>query len=174
MRALLLIAALIATPAAAAKPTPPPGLAARVQRLEDVEQIRRVLVAYGRTLDRRDWAAYAALFAKDGEWVGGFGTGKGPAAIESMMRKAMGGTANDDPQKNFHVLTSFDIEVDGDHARAWSRWTFVSQGADNRAQILAAGRYEDELVRENGRWKFQRRVVSGDLPGAPPPGPLKP
>jgi hypothetical protein len=43
-----------------------------VQRLEDTEEIRNVLLDYGRFLDARDFAAYSRLFAKDGEWVGGF------------------------------------------------------------------------------------------------------
>ena len=171
LRAVLAVALMIAPAAAAA----PKGAAmtadARLQRLEDIEQIRILLVDYGRTLDRRDIKAYAGLFARDGEWVGGFGSAKGPAAIQTMIEKAMGGTVNEGPQKNFHVMTSPRIEVDGDHGRAWSRWTFVGEDAAGKPQVLAAGRYDDELVREDGRWRFQRRVVSGDLPGAAPPQP---
>jgi hypothetical protein len=51
-------------------------LAEKVQRLEDNEEIRTVLVNYGRTLDAHDFGAYSQLFAKDGEWVGGFGSVK--------------------------------------------------------------------------------------------------
>jgi hypothetical protein len=29
--------------------------------------------------------------------------------------------------------------------------------------IAQAGRYDDVLVRENGRWKFKRRTASSDL-----------
>ena len=66
-------------------------LAARVQRLEDMEEIRTVLLDYGRFLDSRDFAAYSRLFAKDGEWVGGFGTVQGPAAIQTFMEKNITG-----------------------------------------------------------------------------------
>ena len=52
-------------------------LAARIQRLEDVEEIRTMLTNYGRFLDTHDLVAYSNQFAADGEWVGGFGTGKG-------------------------------------------------------------------------------------------------
>jgi hypothetical protein len=142
---------------------------ARLQRLEDIEEIRRLLVDYGRHLDRRDWAAYAALFAARGVWDGGFGAGTGPAEIQAMMEKTIGGTLNTGAQSNFHVLTNFEIEVEGDEGKAWSRWSFVAQDPDKRARILYAGRYDDELIREGGRWKFKRRTVSGDLPGQPPP-----
>ena len=30
------------------------------------------------------------------------------------------------------------------------------------------GRYDDTLVREDGHWKFKRRVAGNDLPAAPP------
>ena len=48
-------------------------LAARLQRLEDVEEIQALLLDYGRLLDSRDLPGYSRLFAKEGEWVGGFG-----------------------------------------------------------------------------------------------------
>ena len=57
-------------------------LAARIQRLEDIEEIRVLLTDYGRYLDAHDLAAYSHLFAKDGEWVGGFGSAKGPRAFK--------------------------------------------------------------------------------------------
>jgi hypothetical protein len=141
----------------------------RLQRLEDIEQIRRLLIAYGKHLDRRDFAAYAALFARDGVWDGGFGSSTGPAEIQAMLEKAMPSPLIEGGQMNFHVMTSMDIEVEGDRGKAWSRWTFVGQDVEKRPQVLFAGRYDDELVREDGRWKFQRRTVSGDLPGVPPP-----
>lgn len=78
-------------------------LEVRVQRMEDVEEIRTVLTEYGRTLDARDFAAYSQLFAKDGQWVGGFGTVQGPAAIQAFMEKNVG-TVN--KAHNFHLLTN--------------------------------------------------------------------
>ena len=167
---------LTAAAAAHAQPPAPKGrlsAEARLQRLEDIEAIRRVLTDYGRDLDKRDFKAYSELFARDGVWDGGFGAGKGPAEIQAMMEKNIGGTLITGAQSNFHLLTNFEIEVHGDTASAWSRWTFVSQDPDKRARIFYAGRYQDELVREDGRWKFKRRTVNADLPGQPPPqGPL--
>ena len=100
------------------------------------------------------------LFAKDGEWIGGFGTVKS-ADIKAFMEKAMG-TQN--TAKNYHLLSNFVITVKGDTATAWSRWAFVVPGQQGAA-IAQAGRYDDELVRENGRWKFKKRVASNDTAG---------
>jgi ketosteroid isomerase-like protein len=143
-----------------------PSAAARIQRLEDMEEIRTVLLNYGRYLDARDFAAYSRLFAKDGEWVGGFGKVKGPAGIQAFMEKQIPGPNRGN---TYHLLSNFVIEVNGDAATAWSRWAFVVPAPDGKPSIAQGGRYEDRLVRENGRWKFQRREAFTDIPQMPSP-----
>ena len=70
------------------------GIAERLQRFADKEEIENVLLEYGRSLDARDFATYSSLFAADGEWVGGFGSVKGPANIKAFMEKNMGTGGN--------------------------------------------------------------------------------
>jgi uncharacterized protein (TIGR02246 family) len=152
---------LVAAPAAAQSKDAT--LAARLQRFEDKEEIQSLLLDYGRHLDNRDFAAYSRLFARDGEWVGGFGSVSGPANIQAFMEKAMGTGPN--RAKNYHLLSNFVITVNGDTATAWSRWAFVVPG-ERGAVISQAGRYDDTLVREDGHWRFKRRVASNDT--APP------
>jgi hypothetical protein len=137
-------------------------MAARVQRLEDLQEINILLLDYGRFLDARDFSAYSRLFAKDGTWTGGFGSVQGPAAIQAFMEKNIGTTPN--RANNYHLLTNFAIDLQGDTGTAWSRWAFVVPGADAKPVIAQAGHYDDTLIRENGRWRFQRRVAASDLP----------
>lgn len=137
---------------------------ARLKAFEDKAEIERLLLDYGRHLDARDFAGYSALFAKDGEWVGGFGTVAGPPNIKAFMEKAMPG---ENKAKNYHLLSNFVVTVTGDTATAWSRWAFVTPGQQG-AVISQAGRYDDTLVREGGRWRFKRRVASNDTGGPPP------
>ena len=68
-----------------------PSVEARLRRFEDKEEIAQLLLDYGRHLDARDFAAYAGLFARDGQWKGGFGTVSGPSNIKAFMEKAMPG-----------------------------------------------------------------------------------
>ena len=136
---------------------------ARLKQLEDKEQIAQLLLDYGRHLDSRDLAAYASLFATDGEWVGGFGTVKGRAEIKTFMEKSLGTGPN--RNSSFHIMSNFVIAVKGDTATAWSRWTFVTPG-ERGATVAQAGRYDDTFVRESGVWKFKKRVASNDT--APP------
>ncbi len=140
----------------------PGSLEARLQRFEDKEEIEQLLLDYGRHLDDRDFAAYSRLFAADGEWAGGFGSVTGPANIQAFMEKNLGTGPN--RAGNYHLLSNFVITVDGETATAWSRWAFVVPG-ERGATIAQAGRYDDTLVRENGRWRFKRRVASNDTPG---------
>jgi uncharacterized protein (TIGR02246 family) len=136
------------------------------QRIEDRAAIERLLVEYGRTLDARDFKSYSELFAKDGVWSGGMGTVQGPAAIQAFMEKAIPGP---NTAHNFHILSNFAIDVNGDTATSWSRWMFMVPGPNNTAVAAQSGRYEDTLVREDGRWKFKRRVASNDIPAGGPP-----
>ena len=150
---------VVAAPAAAQTGS----VEARLRLMEDKEQIAQLLIDYGRHLDSRDLAAYAALFALDGEWVGGFGTINGRANIQAFMEKSLGTGPN--RAGSYHIMSNFAIMVTGDTATAWSRWTFVTPG-ERGATIAQAGRYDDTFVRENGAWKFKRRVASNDT--APP------
>jgi len=133
---------------------------ARLQRFADKEEIANVLLTYGRSLDARDFATYSSLFAEDGEWVGGFGSVKGPANIKAFMEKNMGTGAN--TTNNYHLLSNFVINVTGDTATAWSRWAFVQPQQNGGAVIAQAGRYDDTFVRENGVWKFKKRTAGND------------
>ncbi len=148
---------------------------ARLKAFEDKAEIERLLLDYGRHLDARDFAGYSSLFAKDGEWVGGFGTVAGPANIKAFMEKAMPG---ENRVKNYHLLSNFVVTVSGDTATAWSRWAFVQPG-ERGAAIAQAGRYDDNFVRENGAWKFKKRQASNDTgrpagaAAAPAPAPAK-
>ena len=150
-------AALVVTQAAS-----PPGresLETRVQRIEDHTAIERVLMEYGRSLDNRDFAAYSHLFASNGEWSGTLGTYRGPAEIQTAMEKSFASATDIPKGANYHLLTNAVIDIDGDHAKAESKWAFVTLEEKKPPQIAAAGRYQDTLVRENGQWKFLRRVA---------------
>jgi ketosteroid isomerase-like protein len=161
--AVVLTSALLAPVQARAQRT---DATSRLQRLEDVQEIQVLLLSYGRNLDARDFKAYSLLFARDGVWAGGMGTVQGPAAIQALMEKAIPGPNG---AHNYHILSNFVIDVTGDTATAWSRWMFMVPGPNNTAVAAQSGRYEDTLVREDGRWKFKKRVASNDIPASGPP-----
>ena len=142
-----------------------PSLEERLQSLLDTEEIRNLLLDYGITLDRRDLLAYSRLFAKQGSWTGPFvGSATGPDAILELLEEKLSPHVADSAGAH-HLMTNMRISVSGDRATAWSRWTYVVPGLKREPTLLLSGHYDDELVREEGRWRFLARVVHGDLPG---------
>jgi len=137
----------------------------RLRRLEDLEEIRRLFQAYQRALDAKDFRAYAALFARDGQFVAGDLVATGPDEIfalvdgmpEAGLLTARGGD-------DFHLVSNVDIDVDGDRATATSTWSYVVRSADDTPHLEKLGHYEDELVREDGAWRFARRAAPTDVP----------
>jgi ketosteroid isomerase-like protein len=149
----------------------------RVQQLEDQEEIRQVLIAYGEHLDGRNYAGYASLFARNGVWTGGFGSATGPAEIQAMLEKNLGkAEAGFINKTSFHLMTTEVVKVSGDTATARSRYMFFT-ATDNKPVPSLAGRYIDEFVREDGRWKIRSRTTHGVIPwrdgNAPPPAALR-
>ena len=90
---------------------------ARLQELEDREQIRQIFVDYGKYLDAGDHAGYASLFSDDGVFVAPLGEAVGPAAIEEVARQDPGtaGPRATCP-KAIHIMNNQRIDIDGDTA----------------------------------------------------------
>lgn len=141
--------------------------AATVATLEDRQAIEELFHAYGRAVDAQDFNALAGLFARNGQWTGAGGSGPtGPTAIRAFMEKTFGVGALGKWQGDFHLVRPLRIDVAGDRATAKVRWIFASPQVGS-AQMIYAGHYHDMLVREDGRWRFARRVVTADISPGP-------
>jgi uncharacterized protein (TIGR02246 family) len=155
----------LASPAAAlAQPGDFAALESRVQVLEDREAIRALILAYGTAHDHRDYRTFANLFAKDGEWVGGLGSAKGPQAIFELMDRTIGHQPLPNGSGTFHLMTNDQIEITGDRASAVTKWLYLTPGEDKAPRMVFLGHYDDQFIRENGEWKFLRREAPVDLP----------
>jgi hypothetical protein len=138
-------------------------LAARVQKLEDREEIRALILAYGRAHDHRDYRTYADLFAAEGEWIGGLGSAKGPEGIFALMDERIGHDPLPAGSGTFHVMTNEEIEIDGDRASSTTKWLYITPADDNSPKLTYLGHYDDQFVREGGKWKFLRRQSVSDI-----------
>jgi uncharacterized protein (TIGR02246 family) len=135
----------------------------RLRRLEDTEEIRRLIQDYRRNLDTFDLTAYGQLFAAEGEWLGGTGYGKSPAGITAMLTERLPAPKGG-PQSSWHLLTDPVITVDGDHATGELNWAWVGRGEDGAPLMRLLGTYTDSYVREDGRWRFRTRVAQTNIP----------
>ena len=136
---------------------------ARLGRLEDAAQIRRLTQEYRRVLDARDLEAYGRLFAEDGEWLGGTGYGRTPAGITAMLNERLPARGSDGPTA-WHLVTEPEISLDGDRATGTVTWTWVGRGDAGTPVMRLLGHYQDVYVRERGRWRYQRRIAHTDIP----------
>ncbi|MBT2186436.1 nuclear transport factor 2 family protein [Sphingobium sp. H33] len=168
MRALIAGVALLAvTTPVVAKAPPKPDFAQRVQRVEDELAIRRILLDYSFTQDAHDYEGYTALFAKEGEWANGPTVKKGRDAIHKMLIDLYGATpAGYVNNESYHITTNLQVDIDGDRATARSRHLLIMRGPSGQPEPVLAGRYEDQLIREDGAWKILKRI---DYPIMPTP-----
>lgn len=122
--------------------------------LEDRIAIRELNDAYGDAGFRGDMDAWLDCFAEDCVWITQFGEMRGKEQLAGMWNQiweTMGALGF------FTVMGA--IEIDGDRARtrAYIREIFLAK--DGSMQKLV-GRYDDDLVRIDGIWKFSRRDYS--------------
>lgn len=143
----------------------PPEMA--IYALQSREQIRELLHAYGRTLDARDFAGFAELWAEDAEYVSGPGGQAviGPEAIAGFLEGIFAANPSDLQGPTAHLFFNEHIEIAPDRAHGTSLGGFMAQADDGTAQMVILATYEDDYVWEDGRWKFARRVVRGLIPG---------
>jgi uncharacterized protein (TIGR02246 family) len=157
----------LALPALAVGQGAQPTLEARLRLVEDELAIRRVITAYSNTQDAHDYDGYVALFAKNGEWVSGSNVFRGHEAIKSMLVDLYGapppGYVNGE---SFHISFNADVRVHGDKATASSRHVLFMRGPNGEPVPMLSGRYDDDLVREDGQWRILRRLDTPVMPTA--------
>jgi ketosteroid isomerase-like protein len=127
----------------------------RLRQLEDMDEIRKLYVDYGRHLDTGNFSAYAALFAKDAKLR--LGPVMRADGREEIERVAAATISPAEPGKGaVHVLGSPSVELDGDTASGECVWCAVAMKDDGTPRVIV-GRHVDDLVREDGHWRFAVR-----------------
>ena len=123
---------------------------------EDRELIRELLDDYCDAVNRRDPAAWGAVWAEDGVWslpALGIEGIQGRDNIVATWKQAMGlfSFAN-------MMTQAGRIDVDGERATVRSYTSEVLVVADGGKEQRPRGLYEDVCVKRAGRWLFQRRT----------------
>jgi SnoaL-like domain len=125
---------------------------------DDQAAIRELIAGYALTLDAGDIDECVQLFTCDGEFLVYGRSFARHDGIAEMFRAAPHG---------LHLTGVSHIDVDGDAATARSQVLFVRAGDF----VLRPALYDDELVRIDGRWRFQRRrcrfITSAGLADSP-------
>ena len=130
-----------------------------LEALRDEALIRKVLIAYATTVDSRDWPALDGVFEESAAAVYGSDpafqfTCKGREQIREMCKANLDGCG---PTQ--HLLTNFQIEVDGDRATSVCsvQAGHFGTGEASRTSYELWGEYRDELARGDSGWRIVKR-----------------
>lgn len=123
--------------------------------LEDRLAIRELVESYNDAVMRFDAEAWGANWSDDAHWsVPGLADATGRAAIVAQWQQAMAA---------FDCVGFFasagPLAVDGQQARGtWYQQEFLYFKDGTKRVVI--GRYDDEYVKQSGRWYFRRRSYS--------------
>jgi 3-phenylpropionate/cinnamic acid dioxygenase small subunit len=127
--------------------------------LEEKDAIRELLARYCFHYDGAEFTAWTDLFTVDCVFdAGPFGRYTGREGLERFLQSV---PLVDGLPMVRHCVTNEVIRVEGSRAHARS-YVVVVRGGPQLATALA-GRYEDQLVKLPGGWRFQERVILFDL-----------
>jgi ketosteroid isomerase-like protein len=132
-------------------------MSAQLRELRDDYEIRSVLHAYARAVDRCDREGLRAVYHDDAIDDHGVYHGLGSDFADHLMDGTL--TAY---RATSHYLTNMEITVDGDSAVAETYFLAVHDLAAEDGMRLLGGRYVDRLARREGRWRISHRTVVRD------------
>jgi hypothetical protein len=152
---LFLLAVAKLMPAAAEQPV------TTLNTLLDKAQIEDMLVDYYSQLSTGG-GDFSAFYVEDAILDVNNFVAQGKKSIEDLYKQAAG----ESPARKgtFRMLlTNLKIVVNGNSATADVIWTGInSETVKATPQFVEQGREHDELVKNNGRWYFKRRVITSD------------
>jgi hypothetical protein len=128
-----------------------------VRWLTDRAEISDLICSYGRKLDTQEWDGFATLFTSDAALVMPWeGDGAGVVGADKLAEFCEAGLARF-PQTQ-HMLTNFQIEVDGDAATSthYLQAAHIRNTSDPQGHWDVAGWYHAHYARTADGWRFTR------------------
>jgi uncharacterized protein (TIGR02246 family) len=134
------------------------------EQARDRAAIENLVVTYAHVYDALDADGYAAVFTDDAEFTFGGNTLKGRAAIRNVITSALERRAKapstEPANKSYHSISNTLIEFVNDHeARHRSYWQVVTGPAGGPFSVVNMGVYEDVIMKRNGEWLIQSRLI---------------
>ena len=121
----------------------------------DADEIEALLVRYARSIDTKDWKLLRGCFTDDATSdYGVIGSWLGAGDLVTFMEDAHAGMG-----RTQHLLSNFQIDVDGDSAASTTYVHAVTVLASHPEDwIDTIGTYEDRLRRGPDGWRIAHRT----------------
>lgn len=141
-----------------------------VQQMDDRAEIEALIFEYTYRLDAGDFAGFAELF-EHGEWAM---EGQDEAFVLSgtdeivPWLEANVKSYGDAGLRTRHVTTNVTVRIAADSESASARsYLVLFQAVEPELPLspIYLGHYEDEFVKDNGDWRFARRLICTDSVG---------
>jgi hypothetical protein len=158
------------TPIAAAQaPQSELPLTLALDRTESTRTVRDLQILFAHHIEAGDWTAATALFTADAQtdWSGE--QARGHTTIRAALKKHLGANREGRPAGTLHALLQLapvvTLAPDGNHAKA--RWHEVGLfGGPGVTDNWTGGIYENDYVRERGRWRIARIAYHPQFKGS--------
>ena len=122
----------------------------RVQRLEDIEAIRRLKFRQMSALDAADAVGVSNVYTEDALWEGGGERRDGRQVIREVMTRNMART-----RWFFHVVENAEIDVASDGLHATGTWKLLEWYLSEGKRYWMLGRFEDRYRKDGGHWLIE-------------------
>ena len=138
-----------------------------LRELQSRAEIQELVSRYVTALDTLDADSYASVFTDDAEFDVAGTVYRGRSEIRKIVTDLLEARSGDQadgvstPQL-YHVMSNTSIEIiDDDEARHTSYAQTVRANENGQFVVGFMGRYEDVVVRRDGRWQIaSRKLVS--------------
>ena len=130
------------------------------RRVSDELEIRNLLARLAHLADDGELGEYMQLYTDDAIWEGavGFDRQVGHAAIRASAQERRASGIQGPGAHSRHILTTIDVQVDGNRARSKSCFMFYAD-TDSNPRLQVMGVYEDEHRHTPEGWKLARRSI---------------
>lgn len=127
-----------------------------VQRVKDHHEIENLENAYGYYLDKNLWNDLADLFAENGSMeLAQRGSYIGRERVRQFLFAVFGNEGPVEGRLGNHIHMQPVIHIDDGGNTGMVRSRMMQQLSFGGGPSMGAAIYENDIVRENGKWKFQ-------------------
>jgi hypothetical protein len=138
----------------------------RITRLEDIKQIEKLQRIYGYYLDYNEYQKVVDLFSDHTESVeiADYGVYKGKKGVKKFYLELLGGKPPRVGELSIGMIMQGVVDVEPDGKTAKGRWycmmieakPTISLHEGELRQLWGNGIFENEYIKENGKWLFRK------------------